>query len=109
MTMHRSAAAAVVSPARAAISTACSRFIQLRSHSCGTCVLPSYASKPRIATSRGKCGGSWFPLVDRNPQTFVDIHKASEADFHAATHALRRTVDRPSTLGVRVLCGRLPH
>jgi putative CocE/NonD family hydrolase len=23
---------------------------------------------------------SWFPLVDRNPQTFVDINKATEAD-----------------------------
>ncbi len=52
---------------------------------------------------------SWFPLVDRNPQTFVDIHKATEADFRTATHALLRTADRPSTLGVRVLRGRLPR
>ncbi|HPW17729.1 MAG TPA: CocE/NonD family hydrolase [Candidatus Aminicenantes bacterium] len=28
---------------------------------------------------------SWFPLVDRNPQTFVDIPKAAEADFRKAT------------------------
>ncbi|MBN2265385.1 MAG: CocE/NonD family hydrolase [Candidatus Aminicenantes bacterium] len=27
---------------------------------------------------------SWFPLVDRNPQTFVDISKAAEADFRKA-------------------------
>jgi len=28
---------------------------------------------------------SWFPLVDRNPQKFVDIYKAKEADFQKAT------------------------
>jgi len=28
---------------------------------------------------------SWFPLVDRNPQTFVDIYTAKEADFQKAT------------------------
>ena len=28
---------------------------------------------------------TWFPLVDRNPQTFVDIYKAKEADFQKAT------------------------
>lgn len=27
---------------------------------------------------------SWFPLIDRNPQTFVDIPKATEADFQKA-------------------------
>ena len=27
---------------------------------------------------------SWFPFVDRNPQTFVDITKATEADFKTA-------------------------
>ena len=27
---------------------------------------------------------SWFPLVDRNPQKFVNIYKATEADFHKA-------------------------
>ena len=28
---------------------------------------------------------SWFPLVDRNPQTFVDIYHAKESDFRKAT------------------------
>jgi predicted acyl esterase len=28
---------------------------------------------------------SWFPLADRNPQKFVDIYKATEADFQKAT------------------------
>ena len=40
---------------------------------------------------------SWFPLVDRNPQTFVDIYRATESDFRAATHRVFRTKDRPST------------
>ena len=28
---------------------------------------------------------SWFPLVDRNPQKFVNIFKAEESDFQKAT------------------------
>ena len=28
---------------------------------------------------------TWFPLVDRNPQKFVDIYRASDADFQKAT------------------------
>lgn len=31
---------------------------------------------------------SWFPLFDRNPQTFVPIHTADDADFVAHTHTL---------------------
>ena len=34
--------------------------------------------------------GSWFPLVDRNPQTFVDIYHAREADFQKATQRVVR-------------------
>lgn len=34
---------------------------------------------------------SWFPLVDRNPQTFVNIYKADEKDFQKATHRIYRT------------------
>lgn len=29
---------------------------------------------------------SWFPLVDRNPQTFVNIPTAKDSDFKKATH-----------------------
>jgi hypothetical protein len=47
---------------------------------------------------------TWFPLVDRNPQTFVDIYKATEADFKVATHKVHRTKDKPS--GVRVMLQR---
>lgn len=31
---------------------------------------------------------SWFPLVDRNPQSFVDIYHADAGDFKSATHRL---------------------
>ena len=33
---------------------------------------------------------SWFPLVDRNPQKFMDIGKAVAADFAKATHKVHR-------------------
>lgn len=41
---------------------------------------------------------SWFPLVDRNPQTFCDIAKATVADFHPATQRLYRTAAYPSRI-----------
>jgi putative CocE/NonD family hydrolase len=31
---------------------------------------------------------SWFPLVDRNPQTFLDIPQAKVSDFHKATERI---------------------
>jgi len=34
---------------------------------------------------------SWFPLVDRNPQVFVDINKAKEEDFQKATQRVYHT------------------
>jgi len=43
---------------------------------------------------------SWFPLVDRNPQTFVDIYGARPSDFRAATHRLHRTPGLPSGITV---------
>ncbi|MEO8362293.1 MAG: CocE/NonD family hydrolase [Vicinamibacteria bacterium] len=33
---------------------------------------------------------SWFPLIDRNPQKFMDIGKAVEADFVKATNKVHR-------------------
>jgi putative CocE/NonD family hydrolase len=46
---------------------------------------------------------SWFPLVDRNPQTFVDIYKAKALDFRKATHRVYRSRDMSSHLTVWVL------
>ncbi len=37
---------------------------------------------------------SWFPLVDRNPQTFVDIYNAKESDFQKATQRASTTTRR---------------
>jgi len=46
---------------------------------------------------------SWFPLVDRNPQTFCDIYKASEDDFRKATQRVYRAPEAASQLKVQVL------
>src|SRR5262245_22509886 len=46
---------------------------------------------------------SWFPLVDRNPQKFVDIYNATEADFQKATHRLHHSARMSSQLKVGVL------
>jgi len=46
---------------------------------------------------------TWFPLVDRNPQKFVDIYKATEADFQKATQRIYRYGPYRSQLIVTVL------
>ena len=46
---------------------------------------------------------SWFPLVDRNPQQFMDIYHASDADFKKATHRIYHDAIHPSALTVTVL------
>jgi putative CocE/NonD family hydrolase len=46
---------------------------------------------------------SWFPLVDRNPQTFVDIYQAKESDFCKATQRVYHSREMPSRLSVLVL------
>ena len=48
---------------------------------------------------------SWFPLTDRNPQTFTDIPNAKPEDFKPATEQVFRQRDAAS--GVEVLV--LPH
>ena len=46
---------------------------------------------------------SMFPLIDRNPQTFVDIMKAKDSDFKAATEKVYTSKAHPSYLKVRVM------
>jgi hypothetical protein len=46
---------------------------------------------------------SWFPLVDRNPQKFVDIYHAKPADFQKATERVYHSKATPSAVGVSVL------
>jgi len=46
---------------------------------------------------------SWFPLVDRNPQKFVDIYKCSESDFQKATQRIYHDANNPSCVKVTIL------
>ncbi|MFQ5489872.1 MAG: CocE/NonD family hydrolase, partial [Phycisphaerae bacterium] len=47
---------------------------------------------------------TWFPLVDRNPQKYVDnIFLADEEDFISATHRIHRSSDHPTRLKVGLL------
>ncbi|MFM8272888.1 MAG: CocE/NonD family hydrolase [Gemmata sp.] len=45
---------------------------------------------------------TWFPLVDRNPQTFCDIYKAEAGDFKKQTHRVYRDAGHPSRITVGV-------
>jgi uncharacterized protein len=46
---------------------------------------------------------SWFPLVDRNPQTFVDIPHAKPEDFRKATERVFHAADAASGVEVLIL------
>jgi predicted acyl esterase len=43
---------------------------------------------------------TWFPLVDRNPQRFVDIYTAQDADFQKATQRLYHGGEKGSRISV---------
>ncbi len=51
---------------------------------------------------------SWFPLVDRNPQTFVNIPTAKPEDFRKATQRIYRATDAASALIIPVLSAPEP-
>jgi putative CocE/NonD family hydrolase len=44
---------------------------------------------------------SWFPLVDRNPQKFVNIYECDEEDFQKATIRIYSDIEHPS--GIKVM------
>ncbi|MDP1796532.1 MAG: CocE/NonD family hydrolase C-terminal non-catalytic domain-containing protein, partial [Planctomycetaceae bacterium] len=47
---------------------------------------------------------TWFPLADRNPQTFVDnIYYAKPEDFRKATHRVYRSAAHPTQLKLGIL------
>lgn len=47
---------------------------------------------------------SWFPLIDRNPQTFVpNIFSAKDSDFRPATHRIYRSARYPSHVTIPVV------
>jgi len=50
---------------------------------------------------------TWFPIIDRNPQTFVkNIFEAKDSDFKAATHRVYRGGPYASRVDVPVVRGR---
>jgi putative CocE/NonD family hydrolase len=51
---------------------------------------------------------SWFPLVDRNPQTFVNIATAKPEDFRKTTQRVYHTSNAASALTVQVLPAETP-
>jgi putative CocE/NonD family hydrolase len=46
---------------------------------------------------------TWFPLVDRNPQKFMQINEAREGDFQKATHRVYRQSNAASRLSFKTL------
>jgi putative CocE/NonD family hydrolase len=46
---------------------------------------------------------TWFPVIDRNPQKFVDIYHARESDFQKAAHTVYRSAQYPSHIKIRIL------
>lgn len=49
---------------------------------------------------------TWFPMVDRNPQTFVDIFRARPEDFRKATQMVCSDGENRSAIAVNVLPNR---
>ena len=50
---------------------------------------------------------TWFPLIDRNPQTFVpNIFEARGSDYRPATIRVYRSARWPSSVEVRVVTGQ---
>jgi predicted acyl esterase len=46
---------------------------------------------------------SWFPLFDRNPQTFCDIYSCGDDAFRTATQRVYRSAAMPSGVTLRVV------
>jgi predicted acyl esterase len=46
---------------------------------------------------------SWFPLTDRNPQTFVNIPNAKPSDFVKATERVYHSKSEASGINVQVM------
>jgi putative CocE/NonD family hydrolase len=46
---------------------------------------------------------TWFPLIDRNPQTFVpNIYEAEQSDFRAATQSIYHSQLKPSHISLPI-------
>ena len=46
---------------------------------------------------------SWFPLFDRNPQTFTNIYTCDEAAFQKATHRIHRSEGAGSNIKIPII------
>lgn len=46
---------------------------------------------------------SWFPLVDRNPQKFMNIFEASESDFQKSRITIHHDMKNPSSITLPVM------
>jgi putative CocE/NonD family hydrolase len=46
---------------------------------------------------------SWFPLVDRNPQKFVNIYEANDSDFQKADIKIHHSTQYPSSIILPVM------
>jgi len=47
---------------------------------------------------------TWFPIIDRNPQKFVEnIFKATDADYQPATQRVYRSPQYPSHIVLPVM------
>ena len=46
---------------------------------------------------------SWFPVIDRNPQKFMNIYEARDSDFQKATHRVFHSAEMASHVRVNVM------
>ena len=46
---------------------------------------------------------TWFPMIDRNPGTFMNIFQAKDADFHSTTQRVFHSADRASHMVLPVM------
>jgi uncharacterized protein len=46
---------------------------------------------------------TWFPIVDRNPQKFIDIYQAKAEDFQKSTQRVYRDAEKASKVIIRAL------
>jgi predicted acyl esterase len=47
---------------------------------------------------------SWFPMIDRNPQTFIpNIYDAKDSDFIKATHTIYFSEKYPTRIDLPVM------
>jgi hypothetical protein len=46
---------------------------------------------------------TWFPMIDRNPQTFVDIYHAKDSDFQKATQRVYHSPEWSTHLTLPIL------